>query len=114
MQLGITRHSYNCVDAADLEQFIQSQYNRPYNVVSALQTFNDNDALHIAEVALTHTALDGTGKIVHRPGVGPESLAQIAAWQTGEGGEPTPEILLSDLASRNLIPAGDYLIDICW
>ncbi|MFF8786833.1 hypothetical protein [Streptomyces sp. NPDC015125] len=112
MLLESARNSYNCVDASDVDRFIEFQYGRPYSVARAVDSL-DHDTLHIAELVLTHPAHVSDGEVVPRPGVGPEALAEIKAWQNGTAPEPTPELLLSDLASRALIPAGDYLIDIC-
>ncbi|MGW1976689.1 hypothetical protein [Streptomyces sp. NPDC001889] len=110
MQLNTTSVTYHQIGHEDLEAFAEAHYGRRYSAVSGLWAVSE--AHYSATASPTHRGTGPDGRPAERPGLGPEDRAALTAWLSGHGHYPPPAVLLSDLALRGVIPAGEYLIHV--
>ncbi|MFG2847452.1 hypothetical protein ACGF12_30430 [Kitasatospora sp. NPDC048296] len=111
-----TTETFHVVNASDLDRFVEAQYGLPYCAHVALEASNGDHC--VAKAATEHQERedpsDPTSPRVGRPGLDPWDQEELTTWLTGDGDAPKPHVLLSDLACRELVPAGTYLIEVNW
>ncbi|WP_019061391.1 hypothetical protein [Streptomyces prunicolor] len=110
--LPTTVGAFHLLDGDALEECAREHYGRAYSAVAGLE--GDNDSAHEATASLTHTALDDNDQPVQRPGLAANDRADLDLWLAGDGGDPHPGVILSDLAQHGLAPTGPYLVRLSW
>lgn len=94
-----TQRTFYCLQYGDFEDLVKKQYKQyDYNFVADIECGNDTD----------HTYSGITGLI---DGYNAGKLYKFK--KTGEYVR-LAEGLLQDLVRRGTLPAGDYLISVCW
>lgn len=117
MPLAFTSRTYHLIAHLELDRFATEHYGRPYSVVAALEATNGTD--YAVQASTDHRAWeqphgqDGA-QLVTRPGPDPDEQQAIEDWRAGQASEPHPSAVLSDLADRGLVPAGEFLISVSW
>ncbi|MBD3004597.1 hypothetical protein [Streptomyces sp. 5-10] len=88
------------VEAHEVDFAVAGYFGVPYSVVVALGASNNTQ--HAVTVEAEELDDWDQGK--------------LEMWQNGgrEGHSPQPRVVLSVMARAGVIPAGEYLIDICW
>lgn len=88
------------VDYFELEAEVSRFYDDlPYSVIAALEC--GNDTVHAVTV-------DGYG-------LDNQDRDDLRQWQkTGEGRDPHPRVVMTEMVRAGAIPAGEYLIRVCW
>jgi hypothetical protein len=98
---AFTQHLYWEVDYSDLEALIRSQFQQPsYSIVAAQEWANDSDYTY-------SVSLHGYDEL---------ERAEVARCMAGGPLEHRWKLsmLLQELAARQVIPEGDYLVRVCW
>jgi hypothetical protein len=98
--LKLTTVTVHKVSYRDLERFIHEQYPlaKWYGFVPDQECGNDSDhAFTVSNGPLDEYEKERVGKV---------AAGEIETFVTGA--------LLDDLCARGLIPAGDYLVSVCW
>lgn len=91
-----TRHFV--VQVNDLDAFVEESYGRPYSFTAAEWCANDTEHAYTVDGEYDEYGEDRIGR-----------------WMVGEtDGHPPARFILNDLAQRDMIPKGEYLIEVCW
>lgn len=102
MKLEMEKEEYYVVDYDDLNKFINEYYSlsgtTEYDIVDDYEA--DNDSIH---TFIVNGELD-EGEEEDLKGVLEDD--RIYCWMT--------DTFLNDLARKNVIPKGNYLIEVCW
>lgn len=95
-----TTETLHCVGYRDLELAISEFYGLPYSVICALEASNDTE----------HRVRVSGGDL------GTWDEDDLKKWQESEaeGDSPHPATVMKGMVNAGLIPAGTYLIDVCW
>ncbi|MET8768813.1 hypothetical protein [Streptomyces sp. NPDC004658] len=104
--------AFHLLDHSALEEYAREHYGRPYSAVVALD--GSNGCLYEVTASLTHTRADGDGRLVEQPGLTPNDRQDLDLWLSGDGSDPHPGVILSDLAQKGVAPAGSYLVRVAW
>lgn len=100
MPLKMTAVTVYEVDSYDLEQFINEQYPAAKSYSFVASTECGNDSQH--EYNVQGVPLDKW------------SAEDVTSFSTGKRASCSLQDILNDLCNRDLIPAGTYLIKVCW
>ncbi|MFF4205532.1 hypothetical protein ACFYZ8_33340 [Streptomyces sp. NPDC001668] len=104
--------AFHLLDYGALEDYAREHYGRPYSAVVAQE--GGNDSVYEVTASLTHTLVYGDGRLVEQPGLAPNDRQDLDLWLSGEGSDPHPGVILSDLAQKGLTPDGSYLVRVSW
>lgn len=99
MTLNFKEVRYFKVDSSDLEDLIQETYKIRYEMAAQEEWSNDS----------SHSYNNIDGKLTK---LGEKDLVSFIETEKTEFG--ITKVLLNDLVRKNLIPAGNWLITVCW
>lgn len=86
------------VDAFDLEEAIQEEYGQPFEILADLEASNDT----AKKISFTKSPLS-IGK-----------AKDVAVFRVSGRGNWLTYTLMQDMVNRELLPEGEYVIEISW
>jgi len=90
--------SYFEVDYHDFNKFIKSVYGQQFEIVADQELGNDSQATFTAK----------------KESLDEYDAEQIETFKATGDGSYLAHTIFTDLANRDLIPEGEYLIEVCW
>jgi hypothetical protein len=94
MNLKFEKQTYIVVDYSDLEKLIRKTYNRPHYDILGEEEWG-NDSAHSFNIKKTNHSKWGVDSIKN--------------WDS-----PALWALMEDMANRDIIEEGNYLVEVCW
>jgi hypothetical protein len=98
-KLEMNTRTLSTVKYSELERFVKEVYGQDWSFVAAEETSNDTQHTFHVDGRISSHDMDAVG-----------------GWQLDPNPSfcPSAQVILDDLCSRLMIPAGEYLVEVCW